>query len=79
MMRGDQLQIFYVVHDGHTVLHDTVDDWHTAKAIRNAVFAATGTARAVWIMRINVGLQLQPRRWGATLRRTRKEAQCTAS
>lgn len=77
-MTGDQYQIFYSL-DGHTVLHDTVTFSSEAKAVRNAVFTDQRRCRAAWIMCINSSLQLQPRRWGVTLRRTRKEAQCTAS
>lgn len=77
-MLGDKYQIFYSL-DGHSVLHETADTWPRAKDVRNEVFHGNGKIRAAWIMRSNPSLDLPPRRYGNTMRRTRKEAQCTAS
>lgn len=46
------------------------DTWQEAKAERNRIYTTFSKyVRAVWIMRINPGLDLQPERYGHTMRR----------
>lgn len=71
-MGGDKYQIFYS-ESGNSVLHETVDDWKRAKEIRSNLFNQNPSYRAVWIMRGNPSLEVAPRRYGCTLRRTRRE------
>ena len=71
-MTGDKYQIFY--NDGrNSTLHETVDTWKRAKEIRGSLFDQNRSYRAVWVMRINPGLNLRPEHWGFTLRRTKHE------
>lgn len=72
-MIGDKYQVFYHL-DGETVPHGSpVDSWRVAKETRANVFHQNKRVRAVWVMRSNPSLNLQPELRGYTLRRTRHE------
>ena len=77
---GDKYRVFYSIGGGTIPHGDAVDSWAEAKAQRNGIFFSRRDVRAAWIMKVNPSQNTLPGLYGATLRRTKYEAQaCTAS
>lgn len=56
----------------HTESNGPWDTWRDAKTVRDGTFRSFPDVQACWIMVTNDTYQLQPKKWGETLRRGSK-------
>lgn len=72
-MEGDVYTVYYHrFGEGHTFASELgpFNNWKAAKEERQRIYMTfAGKIQAVWVMRTNPGLALQPERFGEVLRR----------